>query len=212
VPIVLTGQVGPQVVQDGATPPSRQGRTAELVVTELHGKYYESNYRRNLFSMAGTAGVVAPVYTATASVACAFQNPAGSGVNCSMVRVECLVTADPATPVVGGLVLAGNGNPVGTAVTGTALVAQSGLLGSGSQPRALGFSTAALPAAPVLLRVLAEKQTGAATTIPFLQTFAVDLDGSLILAPGAYIVIGTFAVDTTDAAVLPVFVWEEIPI
>jgi len=212
MPVAIEGQVGPQVLQDGTNADVRQGRTGELVVTELHGKYYENTYRKNTFVMAGTAGVAAPVYTATSSVACAFQNPPGSGVNCSLIRVECLVTADPSTPVVGGLVLAGYGNALGTLVTGTALIAQSCLLGSGVLPHALGFSTAAVPTAPVLLRVLAEKQTGAATTIPFMPTFAADLDGTLILAPGAYVVIGTFAVDSTDASVLPVFVWEEVPV
>lgn len=210
--ITIQGQVGPQVLQDGSEQGIRMGKTAELIITELHGKYYESNYRRNVFSMTGTAGVAAPVYTATASVACAFQNPPGSGVNCSLIRVECLVTADPATAVVGGLVLAGYGNPVGTAVTGTSLVPQAGLLGSGTIPHAQGYSTAAVPTAPVILRVLAEKQTGAATTVPFMPTFAVDLDGTLIVAPGAYVVIGTFAVDATDTSVLPVFVWEEIAV
>lgn len=46
----VEGQVGPQIVTDGAFNEFRLGKTAEQVVQELHGRFYEQNYRGVLFS------------------------------------------------------------------------------------------------------------------------------------------------------------------
>ena len=43
------GQVGPVSLQDGVNAPIRQGRTAEVVVPELNGRYYEQAVRGNMF-------------------------------------------------------------------------------------------------------------------------------------------------------------------
>ena len=49
------GQVGVAYAQDGSNPPFRQGKSAEMSVSELQAKYYEQCYRGNLFMQAGGA-------------------------------------------------------------------------------------------------------------------------------------------------------------
>src|SRR5437870_6134728 len=84
--MLIQGQVGPQVVSDGTETTPRLGRSSEVIVTELHGKYYESNFRGNLFHATIDTGGVALAVAGTAS-GIALANPAGSGKNLSLVRV-----------------------------------------------------------------------------------------------------------------------------
>ena len=61
----LEGLVGPDVLQDGVRAKLRLGRAAEGVVTELHGKYYEQNYRGNLYIAAQAAtGLAISIFSA----------------------------------------------------------------------------------------------------------------------------------------------------
>ena len=52
---LIEGQVGPQTAFDGMETPPRLGKSAEQIVTELHGRYYEQVYRGNVFFAAAQA-------------------------------------------------------------------------------------------------------------------------------------------------------------
>ena len=80
----LSGQVGPQIAGDGTWPVLRLGRSAEGVVTELHGRFYEQTYRGNVFSIGCqlTALSAATVLlTASAQPIVGVWNPPTSPVN-----------------------------------------------------------------------------------------------------------------------------------
>lgn len=203
----LTGQIGPQTASDGAPLPLRQGRTAEAVVTELHGKYFEQTLRGNVFTWAAAAAVLNTAGTTASTV---LVNPAGNSKNLSLIRIEVSVTALAGTPVVGTYNTYINSNTVAAAVTGTAGVAQSSLIGSNFQPQGKVFTAATLPAAPTLFRPLANKETGAATTIPYLQTFVLEFDGTCVLTPGTAISVQQNTADTTNATAAVTYIWEEI--
>ena len=61
--MLIQGQVGPstpQSVAPGTPVAVRQGQLGDVVVSELHGRYYEQAYRKNLFAgaIAGSTGVI----------------------------------------------------------------------------------------------------------------------------------------------------------
>jgi hypothetical protein len=190
----------------------RSGLDSELVVTELHGKYYEVCRLGNIFFACMTAGVILPAPAATAANPFTLANPAGSGKNVVPISFDLVFTIMPGTPVVGTYGLYVNTNVVAAAVTGTAIVPVPGFLGSNFQPVAKPFSTATVPAAPTFLMPFSTKLTGAATTIPNLPSYHIDFDGRVILGPGSAITPQQTAADTTNATVICAMCWEEVPI
>lgn len=101
----VEGQVGPQIVTDGAFNEFRLGKTAEQVVQELHGRFYEQNYRGVLFSggmnltainnVTFTTGTLGATVTPIIGV----YNPIGSSVNLVILQatLSLIVTAGTAT-------------------------------------------------------------------------------------------------------------------
>src|SRR5437870_7298434 len=63
-----------------------QGKQAEAIVSELHGKYYTQAYRGNVFwGSTASAGVLVPIASTTGPTF-GLWNPAGSGKNAAIVR------------------------------------------------------------------------------------------------------------------------------
>ncbi|MDE3076382.1 MAG: hypothetical protein KGJ86_13250 [Chloroflexota bacterium] len=201
MPLPLTGLVGPAVAADGATPPLRQGKTGEVVVTELHGKYYEQAARGQLFhATVDTAGVALAAAGTTAGFA--LYNPLGSGKNLEIVRVALAIVSG--TYVVGGVMHGVNTVPQAAAVTGTALTSVAGMAGSQATSVGKAFKTATLPVAQTALRPFVSKNTAA----PF-QILSEDVDGQIVLAPGTAWSLFIFGADTTPLEVASV-TWGEI--
>ena len=56
--MLIQGQVGqPSVrsISPGANPVIRQGQQSDIIVSELHGRYYEQAYNRNIYTATLTA-------------------------------------------------------------------------------------------------------------------------------------------------------------
>ena len=206
----IEGQVGPQVVSDGAVITPRLSRDGSLVVAQSHGKYLESTVRGSLFVAANSAATTISTTGTTAGFTLA--NPLGSGKNLSVTRVALVIKALALTPVVGFYGLYVNSNPAAAVVTGTALTAQSALVGSGFAAAGKPLQTATLPATPTLHRLITQKFTGAATTLPLDEPYFIELDGELVLTPGTAVSLQQDAADSTNATAFCVMAWEEIPI
>lgn len=202
--MLTEGTVGPQVISDGVQANLRLGKGAEVITTELHGKYYEQNYRGNLFhATVDTGGVALPVAGTSAGIALA--NPAGSGKNLSLVRVTLGIVSG--TFVTGTIMHGVNTNTVGAAVTGTAITAVAGLIGPNLSPVGKFFKTATLPATQTALRPFLVKYAAGAGFIVAME----DIDGSIILTPGTTWSLYVVGADTTPLEVIGVS-WEEIAI
>ena len=198
---LIKGSVGPFRGSDGVDTPLRLGRDSELIVTELHGKYYEQSLRGNLFhATIDTAGVALAVAGTTAGIALA--NPAGSGKLLSLVRIALALISG--TYVVGAIMHGVNSNPVAAPVTGTAITPIPGLIGSNFQPVGKPFKTATLPVAQTALRPFALKNA----TPPF-SIITEDVDGQIILSQGATWSLFVVGADTTPLEIASV-TWEEI--
>ena len=93
---ILFGQVGaPSTTSasDGSNLPALQGKQGDLVVSELHGKYYTQSYRGNSYwGSTAAAGVTLTIVTATTNVGLILWNPQGSGKNAALIATTITPT------------------------------------------------------------------------------------------------------------------------
>lgn len=210
--MVLQGQVGPLATSaslaPGIQPVLRLGNMGDAIASELHGRYYETNYRKALFNGA-IVGQVTTVGLATTYTGLCLSNPVGSLVN--LVLNKCgfaFIVAFAAGSVIGLM----TGSNSGTNVTHTTPVTpRSQFFGSGPSGTGLLDSSATLPTAPTLNTILAAGLTGAITTTPFGCAGVVDLEGSIILTPGAYCAFYTSTISGAAGSAFS-FTWEEVPL
>lgn len=209
MPIQISGQIGPQVSGDGVgAQPLRQGKSAELIVQELHGRYYESAYRRAMFSGSIT-GQVTSVGVTTIYTGLALSNPIGSAVNLVLNKCGYAFTVAFAAGATIGLMTGFNS---GINVThSTPVTPRSQFFTGAGAGVGLLDSSATLPTAPTLNTVLGAGLTGAITTTPFGCAGLVDLEGSIILPPGAYCAFYTSTASGAAGGAFS-FQWEETPV
>lgn len=205
--MLIQGSVGqPSLtsIQPGTTPTMRQGQLGEVIVNELHGRYYETAYRRNMFSGTNQSGVTTVAGLVTGITGgLVLANPTSATVNLVLTKVGWAVTSAPTLAMVVGLM-------VGTSTTAlsntTSATSKNNFIGAASPQGAL-YSAATLPVTPTISHILG------VTTITTLasQTNFVDLEGSLILPPGSFV---SFYTSTASAATsfFGSFQWEEVPV
>ncbi len=194
----------PSKTADGAAPNLRSGNLAELITQELHGRYYEQVYRKNMFWAANQAAQAISVALATTYTGLCLSNPAGSGVNLVLNKVGIALSVAPAAIAPIGLI---TGYLSTGLVTHTAaLVPASALIGSGQNPVAKADSQATLVGTPAWTKMLMGGFTAAA--LPSAGPSLIDLEGAIILPPGAYAAIGALTAVTGLFSIL----WEEVPV
>jgi len=213
--MLIQNQVGPVAtttsISAGLQSPARAGQLGDTIVSELHGRYYETAYRRNLFlatspaASVTSAGIVA---SAAAYTGLVLYNPVGNSNNLVLNKVGLSFPVTPAAAITYGLTTLG---VVSAVATTTAATTRNLFLG-GSAPTALAYSvatitysTAALPA-----HILGTVGTGAITVFGQIQGM-YDLEGSLVIPPGYAASIYTSTASNT-AGFWGSFQWEEVPI
>lgn len=103
--IDLSGKVGPLVIADGASSAVRLGKAGEQVVQELHGRFYEQNYRGNVYSLDSDSVTLASANATksaggTIKLINGFWNPTGSDVNAVILKtLISTVSGTPAGPL-----------------------------------------------------------------------------------------------------------------
>lgn len=213
--MIIQGQVGALTttasLPSGQQAIARQGNMGDMIVSELHGRYYEAAYRRSLYFAANPTGVTTTATTSgttTAIVGINLSNPINSPVNLVLNKVGYAFTV--AFAAAADIAL-GVGYNSGTNVTHTTpLTVRSAFVGVGSAGYGLVDSSSTFPTAPNFTHVLAAGLTGAITTTPLVQGL-VDLEGSVILPPGAYCGIFTTTAGGTSGF-FGSFSWEEVPV
>jgi len=213
--MLINGQVGAPAASSasGSNPILRQGNLNDLIVSELHGRYYEGAYRGARFGGAMQA-VLATATIAGLSTsitgASVLANPNGSSVNLVIEKFGVGFVVAPAAPLVFGLA---TGQST-TALSGTltSLAPKSKKLGSGFQPQGQLYCSAAitLPVAPTVDVVLGQLDQGA-VTVSNTNSGIFDLEGSIILPPGGFAVFWTSAVLAASAHIAS-WQWEEVPV
>jgi hypothetical protein len=213
--MIIQGQVGPLAssasLASGTQPNLRQGNMGDMIVSELHGRYYENTYRRNQFWASNPTGVTTTATTSgttTAIVGINISNPINSPVNLVLNKVGYAFTV--AFAAAADIAL-GVGYNSGTNVTHTTpLTVRNGYVGIGAAGYGLVDSSVTFPTAPNFIHALGAGLTGAITTTPYIQGY-LDLEGSIILPPGAY--AGIFTTTAGGASgFFGSFGWEEVPL
>ena len=212
--MILQNIVGPSTNSSpNALVNGRAGQLGDAIVSELHGRYYETTYRSNSFllSVSTAAAVTAFTGAAGGTPMIGLFNPVGSGKNLviNKVSVGNVVAASAAGTVSFALffgVTAAITQTTTTTPWNMLTLQQSGSVAVGFRNVALTSSTAATNAIPLASYYWATA-AGAANVTPSIT----DLEGSIIVPPGAYIALGGSAA-LASATWIGSLQWEEVPV
>lgn len=205
--MLIQATVGPQSaqsVQPGTLAALRLGQLNDLVVSELHGKYYEGAYRKNRYTAANQAGQVTTVGLATTYTGLCVYNPVGTSVNgiLELAGFSSVVTpaASMAIGIMTGYAATGGVTTVTTAVT------PSNNFGGAAAGQLKAISSGVITT-PVLQTILG----AVAITTTYSEPGLFDLGGAIILPPGAF---AAFYTSTASGAAGMFFSmqWEEVPV
>lgn len=199
---ITTLQTGPVFVTDGAPVSSRAGNLGEQMVSELHGRYYEQTYRKNMFAVFNQAAVTTTAALATTFTGLVIGNPYGSGVNCVINKFYCAQFAAGAAAAVGIM----TGQSI-LPITDT-LVCRNQMVGQ-AKGKVVANAGQTI-STPVLERVFGSLGSVATTGYGLSSCVAPEMDGSLILPPGFF--AASYTTVVTTSALIFGFRWEEVPV
>jgi len=234
--MLIQGQVGAPAGsnQPGATPAIRQGQLGDVIVTELHDRFYEQTYRGNTFRT-GTTAIIAGASThgtatggsatlataATGTPMLGIWNPVTSGVNAVLTQAQFSAfynTVTTPTPF-GALVwYVGTGNSAIS--TGLAPFNSKTLTQAGSQTKGFAGATALTGLTnPLTALEVADFQSGGAIQLGTIANTSVapgltsvqNFDGQLIIPPGGVLALYNTAA-TTSFSFAGRLLWEEVPV
>jgi hypothetical protein len=180
----------------------------DLIASELHGRYYETTYRRAGFVAANPTGVTSTAVTSgttTAILGVLLSNPINSPVNLVINKVGYSVTVAPAAVMPMFMAVGYNS---GTNVTHTtALTVRNAYVGVGAAGYGLVDSSFTVPTAPNFTHALGTVFTTISSNGPTI----IDLEGSIILPPGGYAGIMSSVASGTSGFFGSIG-WEEVPL
>jgi len=221
--MLLQGQVGIQSSQDGSLPPVRQGKQGDLIVSELHGRFYEQCSRGTLFSAGSSTTALSANtigLTASATPIVGVYNPSTSGVNLVILQASLQVSVQAASSTAPGSFVwaASVGNNAIT--TGAAPFNRKTLALSGSQAKAFNGAVALtgitnnlviFEGADMGSGIAITTAVVAATTVVPTMVSVQNFDGQIIVPPGGVLALLN-TVSTTNISVASRLMWEEVPV
>ena len=200
-------------VNDGLSPVALQGKQAELIVAELHGKYYTQAYRNNLFNgSTAIAGVTLPAYNTTTQVF-GLWNPAGNTKNAGLVSLDIGLVSG--ADILSNWTLSQSLNAGSALATGgisafTAGTPQGGNIGVSGGNSVRFTPSAATTLASTFLMTLGLSFNTTTTTTNYAVSLHYDFDGKVIVPPNSA-VWATNNAASGSVADLSLF-WEEVPV
>jgi hypothetical protein len=225
--VASVGEVGEQNLASGTGGPFRQGYLGDQIVSELHGRFYETNYRGHLFSDGmGLTAINNATYTTgtlTASVTpiAGLYNPSGSGFNCVLVECTLGLTMTALAATGGGPYVWATSVGNAAISTGNTPLSRKSLVAGGSVARGLAnvaptglTNNYTVRFASSLFGGSAENASFTATAVAMQtqQQSAKELfDGSIIVPPGGTIILLATTTPVAHSAVSSL-VWEEVPV
>jgi hypothetical protein len=181
----------------------RGGSGADGVVSEFHGRYYQTTKDGNGFSASIQAVATTSVGLNTTYTGLCISNPITSAIDMVVNKVSIMQSVIQATQVEAFAIAVGY-NATTNVTHSAALATRSNLIGSGLTSVGLADTSATLPTAPFYHTFIAN--TASATTETSVGTF--DMEGSIILPPGGYAMFVTPA-QASVAGMWFSFSWEE---
>lgn len=209
VQMEIQGVVGTQTNSNGATRTFRMGAGGQQLANLGNGKYYELVREGVVFIGQTAVTGVAPGTAIGTTAAAALYNPVGSGKN--IVLLQTTLGYVSGTLGAGVVSYCLNTNLVAAAVTGTAMAHRNAFAGSAATAAASALTTATLPAAPQPVRSFCSLQASLASTAVAPWQVMDDVDGALILKPGATVSLQATAATGSSPLVVYSFMWAELP-
>lgn len=201
------GIVGTARYLDGTTPQTQRfGQQGDAMVSELHGRYYEQAVRGNIFNGATQALVTTTVGLATTYTGLVLSNPISAAVNLVINKASMMQSVLQATQVEAYAIAVGFNAATNVTHT-TPVTTRSNKIGSGLVSVGLCDVSATLPTAPFYHTFVTNTGTATADSTGIQ---VVDLEGSVVLIPGAYALWVTPA-QASVAGLWFSFQWEEVP-
>lgn len=204
--MLVQTNVGPSISAAGVNATLRGSNLGDGVFSELHGRYALQTLNGNVFYAASQSVATTTVGLATTYTGLCLSNPVGSNVNIVLLKASVMQSVIQSTqPEAYALATGFNSS---TNVTHTAaLVTHPSLVGSSATSVGLADTSATLPTAPFYTHFL--HNTGTATANG--TGITVDLEGSIVLKPGAYAAFVTPA-QASVAGLWFSLSWEEVPV
>lgn len=194
-------RVGPVNGGSGTGTPFRADGTGAQIVSDAHGRYAEAARRKQVFYACNAAAQAVSVALATAYTGVCLSNPIGSSVNLELLQVSFALSVAPAA--IAPLILIGGYSPIDVTHTAALIPASTFLGAPGGVGKADSQATISTP--KYLLPIMGGFTAGA---LPDASPAILDVGGSIIIPPGAFVCIGALTAVTGFGAML----WEEVPI
>jgi hypothetical protein len=219
----LQGLVGPQSAQSQAqgTPQTiRLGQLNDIVVSELHGKFYENNYRGNVYSGGMTATALAATtitLTNATTPIIGLWNPTTSTVNLVIIKATLQIAAAPASAGVTGAFVWATSLGNSALTNGLTPLNRKTLANAGSQAKYFTIATTLAGLTNNLVIQHAANFAGllavqGSTPTPLVGYVGYEeFDSCLILPPGGVLALLNTTSNTT-VSVASAIVWEEVPV
>lgn len=222
MPLPVTGQVGPAALADGVTTqPMRQGKGGDVIVSELHGRFYEQVYRGNVYGN-GTLALTALsantiTLTATTTPILGVWNPLSSLVNLVILQATLTSGINNAGSTGPGEFVWASSNGNAALTLGTAPFNHKTLTAAGSAAKGLAFialtgltnnlvaQEAADFPSPTVITTAAVPTSVVTPTVSYTQ----NIDSSFIVPPGGVLALLN-TVSTTTISVSGRLMWEEV--
>jgi hypothetical protein len=199
-------RVGETLTPNGLPAPLRGGRLGDVIGSYLNGRFVEAAARGTVYHSYVASLAQLSAYPTTSGPL--LWNPPGSPVNVSLLSVgfQC-ISPGTSTAIAFGLAFGQQATvPTGT----TAITTQyNGSLYPGPRGSAICYNSAGLSTAPSVFLPFAFNHTAASDTLTF-GTGLVELSGSFIIGPGAYVQIAN--VGNPNGNTLWNFIYSEVPI
>tara|TARA_R110000868_G_scaffold106128_1_gene291182 strand:+ start:1040 stop:1678 length:639 start_codon:yes stop_codon:yes gene_type:complete len=212
--MLIQGQVGPIAsstsLSAGVQSTVRMDNLGGLAASQLLPRYYESTYRRTMYTVANQTPATLAAVLSGSYTGLLIANPTTSSVNVVINKVAYAITVPAATAAATLSLMTG----VGASITGNITPRNRFVGGVGSQCLA-STGAISLPGTAVVETILDGATTTAFTSIgPKVTAGVVDLEGSLILPPGAFCAFYTTTAFTlsTTTGFSGSFQWVEVPL
>lgn len=194
LPIQLNA--GEKAVSPGVSQDPRQGRQGELIVSELQGRYYEQAINKRLFMC--HANVTAPViYTTAAGTGGPLIWNSSPNTNVVLLAVGFGTTV--VTTVAASLGITGNTGQASAPTATTAIDSRTNCFIGGNSSAATPYRVGTVVNAGSFFFPFAQLHTGALTVDTTGVTW-MDLGGSIVCPPNAWVSVAASATATTTVA------------
>ena len=210
MPTQVSGQVGPQLSSSGvSTQPIRQGILGDVIVSELHGRYYEQVSRGNVFTAYSAARAITVVGTGMVGLQLWNGSPVSGGINIVLLKTGGLISVTSATTT--GLLLTTGVGQVSAPTGQTAADTVKCNFINGRAPNASAMAAGTFTNAPTGIATLMHNTAAIAVTGEDVG-YTIDFEGSIILPPQTYCAIAALGATAAAAAWTGYLMWEEVPV